>query len=33
MALWSGAESDLARLWAAYLAAEDRYDAYLQRRL
>jgi hypothetical protein len=30
MALWRGVESDL--LWAAYLAAQERYDAYLQRR-
>jgi hypothetical protein len=30
MALWRGAESDLALLWAAYRAAQDRYDAYVQ---
>jgi len=32
MALWRGAERDQALLWAAYLAAQERYDAYLLRR-
>jgi len=29
--LWRGAESDRAELWAAYLAAQERYDAYFLR--
>jgi hypothetical protein len=32
MALWRSAERDQALLCAAYLAAQERYDAYLQRR-
>jgi len=32
MALWRGTESDQALLWTAYLAAQDRYDAYVLRR-
>jgi hypothetical protein len=32
MALWRGAESERVLLWTAYLAAQDRYDAYLLRR-
>ena len=29
MALWRSEEGDHTLLWAAYLAAEARYDAYL----
>ena len=29
MALWRGAEHEQAHLWAAYLAAQARYEAYL----
>jgi hypothetical protein len=28
MAFWRGAESDRVLLWVAYLAAQERYDAY-----
>ena len=31
MALWLGAEGDRALLWATYLAAQERYDAYMLR--
>ncbi len=29
MAFWRGAESERGALWAAYLAAQDDYEAYL----
>ena len=32
MALWCSLESDQAIFWAAYLAAQDRYDVYVQGR-
>jgi hypothetical protein len=31
MAFWRAAETDQAALWAAYGAAQARYDAYLMR--
>ncbi len=32
MQFWRGDEADQAVLWAAYSAAQARYDAYLMRR-
>ena len=31
MAFWRSEETDQAALWAAYCAAQARYDAYLMR--